>query len=162
MNRDDQRIMPGCHLNGAPGEELSSVSPRDDEFARALQRDGAENEFSKRHAVCRSVTQLAVKPGPSAVNSERAGSPFARACSSTNNTVGDDMLPKSAIICRSWESVPWSSASAPSNAQITFAPPGWQMKRSMSSTERRILERISVTAELKCLVTKSGIVRRKM
>lgn len=88
MNRDDQRIVLRCDLHGAASQELSSVKARMDEFAHALQRDSAENDFSNRHAACRSETQLAVKPGPSAVNSDRAGSPFARACSSTNNTVG--------------------------------------------------------------------------
>ena len=65
----------------------------ENEFSGALQRDKAEDEFRRTHAACRSETQLAVKPGPSAVISERAGSPLARARSRTNNTVGDDMLP---------------------------------------------------------------------
>jgi hypothetical protein len=36
MNRDGQRIMPACHLNGAAGHELSSVGALNDEFAHAL------------------------------------------------------------------------------------------------------------------------------
>ena len=62
-------------------------------FAAALGRDQPKDEFGRCHAACRSETQLAVKPGPSAVNSERAGSPLARARSRMNKTVGADMLP---------------------------------------------------------------------
>ncbi len=93
MHGDDQEVMPGRDLDRPAGQQSVSVVTREDELSRALQRDQPENEFSRCHVACRSVTQLAVKPGPSAVNSDLAGSPFARARSSTNNTVGADMLP---------------------------------------------------------------------
>ena len=93
MHRDDKRIMTRRHLDGAARQQPFGVASGDDEFRGALQRDQGENEFGRGHAACRSATQLAVKPGPSAVNSERAGSPFAMTCSSTNRMVGDDMLP---------------------------------------------------------------------
>jgi len=46
MHRDDQRIVPGRHLDGAAGHELAGVVAGDDEFSGALQRDNPENEFS--------------------------------------------------------------------------------------------------------------------
>ena len=93
MHRDHQRIMPRGHLDGAAGQKPSRMGVRKNELSGALQRDQAEDEFRRAHAACRSETQLAVKPGPSAVNSERAGSPLERARSRMNSTVGDDMLP---------------------------------------------------------------------
>ena len=93
MHRDHQGIVTPGHFDGAAGLEPSRIVMRENEFSGALQRDEAEDEFRRTHAACRSETQLAVKPGPSAVNSERAGNPLARARSRMNSTVGDDMLP---------------------------------------------------------------------
>ena len=76
MHRDDQRIMPRRHFDGAARHQLAGVVACNDEFADALQRDDDENEFGRGQAACRSVTQLAVKPGPSAVSSERAAGPL--------------------------------------------------------------------------------------
>src|ERR1700737_3533786 len=162
VHRHDQRIMPAGDLDGTTGHELAGGVAGNQKLRGTLQRDDAENEFSRSHAACRSATQLAVKPGPSAVNSDRAGSPLARIFSNTKSTVGEDMLPESAIPSRSQSSVPWSSASADSSATITLAPPGWQTNRSMSVIESCMFVRICTTAGLRCAVTKSGMVRRKI
>src|ERR1700733_1663372 len=106
VHRDHQRVMSRGDLDGAAGLQATGVIMRKNQFSGGLRRDEAEDEFRRAHAACRSETQLAVKPGPSAVNSERAGSPLARARSRMNNTVGDDMLPYSAITCRSNSSAP--------------------------------------------------------
>src|ERR1700755_848202 len=106
MDRDNERIMSRGDLDRAARDQAVRIAPGDHQVAAPLQRDQSENDFGCGQAACRKVTQLAVKPGPSAVNRERGGRPASRACSSTNNTVGADMLPQSAITCRSWSSVP--------------------------------------------------------
>src|SRR5882757_533383 len=98
--------MPRADFDGAACQQLCGVATRKREFAEALQRDHRENDGSEAHDACRSATQLAVKPGPSAVSNDRDGKPCARARSSTNRTVGDDILPKSAMTSRSWSSAP--------------------------------------------------------
>ncbi len=93
MHRDDQRVMAGRQLHRATRHQLARILAGDHEFAEPLERDQREDEFGETQAACRSVAQLAVKPGPSAVNNERAGNPALRARSRTNSTVGADMLP---------------------------------------------------------------------
>ena len=93
MNRYDQRIVTGADLDCTACQQLTCVVAGQNEFTQPLQRDQQQNGRCEAHAACRNATQLAVKPGPSAVSSERAGSPRAMARSSTNRTVGADMLP---------------------------------------------------------------------
>ena len=93
MNRDNQRIMGGADLDRAARQQFLRVVLCEHELAKPLQRHQREDDRGKTHAACRSATQLAVKPGPSAVRSERGGRPCASARSSTNSTVGADMLP---------------------------------------------------------------------
>src|SRR6185437_13070007 len=106
MDRNDQRIMLRRQLDRALCQQALRIIAGEHEFAGTLQRDQRQDELGQAHAACRSATQLAVKPGPSAVSKERDGRPCCRARSSTNKTVGADMLPQSAITCRSWSSVP--------------------------------------------------------
>src|SRR3984957_7745281 len=100
MHRDHQRVMPWRHFDRAASHEAACGEVGKNQLGNTLERGQAEDEFGRCHAACRSETQLAVKPGPSAVNSERAGNPLARARSRTTNTVGDAKLPKSRIPCR--------------------------------------------------------------
>ncbi len=75
MNRDNKRIMSRRQFDGAARQQIARVAAGDHEFAGPLQRDQCEDDFGRGQAACRSVTQLAVKPGPSAVSSERGGKP---------------------------------------------------------------------------------------
>ena len=93
MNRHDQRIVTGADLDRAARQQPARVVAGQNELTQSLQRDQQENGRREAHAACRNATQLAVKPGPSAVSSDRAGRPRAMARSSTNRTVGADMLP---------------------------------------------------------------------
>src|SRR6185437_15160566 len=93
MNRDDQGIVRGADLDRAARHELPRIASGENELAKPLQRHQREDDGGKTHAACRRATQLAVKPGPSAVRSDRGGRPCASARSSTNSTVGADMLP---------------------------------------------------------------------
>src|SRR5215813_2297354 len=101
MNGDDQRIMRGTDLDRAARFEVFGVGMGKHQLAEPLQRHQQQDDCREAHAAFRKATQLAVKPGPSAVSSERLGSPLASARSSTNSTVGADMLPKSAMTSRS-------------------------------------------------------------
>ena len=93
VNRNDQRIMTGIDLDRTARQQRPGIVAGKDQFAQPLQRDQSKDNGSEAHAACRSATQLAVKPGPSAVSSERGGKPFAATRSSTKSTVGADMLP---------------------------------------------------------------------
>src|SRR6204780_1848191 len=93
VNGDHQRIVTGSDLDGAARHQCFCMAAGKDEFGAALGRDKREDDLRRRHAACRSETQLAVKPGPSAVRKESGGTPFARARSRMNSTVGADMLP---------------------------------------------------------------------
>ena len=93
MNRHDQRIMPRADFDSATRKQGPCIAAGKNELAQPLQRHQNENDSREAHAACRSTTQLAVKPGPSAVRSARVGKPCARARSRTNSTVGADILP---------------------------------------------------------------------
>ena len=93
MQRDYQGIVAGADLDRAFCQQTFGVVAGQHQFTQPLRRDEEEDEGRDAHAACRSETQLAVKPGPSAVTSERGGRPCASARSSTNRTVGADMLP---------------------------------------------------------------------
>ena len=93
MKDDEQRVMAGADLERAALEKSHSVAAGNCKLAKPLQRDQRQYDRCGSHAVCRRATQLAVKPGPSAVSSDRRGKSFASARSSTNSTVGADMLP---------------------------------------------------------------------
>ncbi len=80
--------------------------------ARRCSVTSAENEFGRRHAACRSATQLAVKPGPSAVSSERDGSPLRNGAQARTAPSATTCCRSRRAPARSWSSVPWSSASA--------------------------------------------------
>ena len=93
MDQHDQRIVLRVEFDCATRPQSFGVAAGENEFAEPLQRNQRQDDRGESHAACRSATQLAVKPGPSAVNSERGGRPCARARSSTKRTVGPDMLP---------------------------------------------------------------------
>src|ERR1700730_13042236 len=133
MQSDDQRIMASRHLVGALRTQPVGIALGQDKLAETLQGHQAEDQPGQRHAARASERQLQVKPGPSAVSTVRRGSSALINRSSTNSTVGADMLPYASSTARSWSSVPWSRRSVASSAVITFAPPGWQAKRSTAA-----------------------------
>src|SRR5579872_5476769 len=106
MDSDHQRIMLASDLDRAARQQPCGVAVGEQEFGSALDRHERKDDLPCRHAARRSETQLAVKPGPSAVRSARGGNRFARVRSRIKSTVGADMLPYSAITCRSCSSVP--------------------------------------------------------
>ena len=65
--------MCGADLKRAAREQRPGVLARKHQLAQTLQRDQCQDDGGKCHAACRNATQLAVKPGPSAVSSERGG-----------------------------------------------------------------------------------------
>jgi hypothetical protein len=77
----------------ATRKQSRCIVARQQKLGEALQSNGTEDDLGRRHAACLMETQLAVKPGPSAVSSERDGSPLLSTRSSTNSAVGADMLP---------------------------------------------------------------------
>ena len=93
MHEHDQRIVLRVEFDCTACAQSFGVATSDNEFAEPLQRNQRQDDRREAHAACRSATQLAVKPGPSAASSDRGGSPWARARSSTKRTVGADMLP---------------------------------------------------------------------
>ncbi len=93
MQRHQKRIVAAADLDRAFGQQTPGIVTGENEFAQTLGRDEEKNDGRRAHAARRSETQLAVKPGPSAVTSERDGRPCASARSSTKSTVGADMLP---------------------------------------------------------------------
>ena len=93
MHGDDKRIVRRPDLDRAARAQPLGVAAGQHKFTQPLQRHDHKDERGEAHVACRSATQLAVKPGPSEVKSDRFGRPFARSRSSTNSTVGADMLP---------------------------------------------------------------------
>ena len=93
MHRDDQRIMSRRDLDRAARQQPAGIALAMTSSPARCSVTRARMSSAEGHAACRNVTQLAVKPGPSAVSSERDGRPACAARSSTNSTVGADMLP---------------------------------------------------------------------
>ena len=93
MEQHDQRIMPRCDLHRAARHQAAGVAPGDQEFAAALQGDEEKDREAERHAAFSKTTQLVEKPGPMALTTQSSGRPSAITRSSTNRTVGADMLP---------------------------------------------------------------------
>ena len=98
----DQRIVAGRGLARALGKQALGVAPGQDKLAETLQGHQAEDgPRQDHHAAWASDRQLQVKPGPSAVSTVRPGRPCFASRSSTNSTVGADMLPYSSSTARS-------------------------------------------------------------
>jgi len=92
MQRHHRRVVAGTDLDAAGRQEAPRIAPRQRQLAQPLRRHEREDGEGEAHRW--SVTKPALKPGPSAESSERP--PRSRsftARSSTNSTVGDDMLP---------------------------------------------------------------------
>ena len=102
---DNERGFQATELKGRLEALLGLANSRDAlgnyQFAKALQRDERENEKRQRHAVRASDSTPHEKPGPIAVITVRLGRPAAMTRSSTNMTVGADMLPYSDNTARS-------------------------------------------------------------
>src|SRR5580700_6672351 len=162
MQQDDHLVMPGRDLMRTVCQQGRGVAAVEPEFAQSLRRDGSQQKNGRRHAAFCSETQLAVKPGPIAVNSVRDGSPPRMTRSRTNSAVGADMLPYSARMARSWSKVPCSSAKARSSAMTILLPPGWNASRSMSSSPNPERPRIPATAGAMFASANGGIARSKM
>src|SRR5260370_40864256 len=93
MQSDQQRVVARRHLDRAPPEQPGRIASGDDQFAEALQRNECQNGKRQRHAARARDNTPHEKPGPSAVMTVRLGRPPAISRSSTNMTVGADMLP---------------------------------------------------------------------
>ena len=93
VHQHDRRIVSGSDLDGALRQERRRVAAGEIKFRDPLRGDQSEKEGRGRHAALFRETQLEVKPGPIAVSNVREGRPARRTRSSTNSTVGDDMLP---------------------------------------------------------------------
>ena len=93
VQSDQQRVVARRHFDRAPAEKPGRIASGDDQFAEALQRDECQNGKRQRHAARARDSTPQVKPGPSAVMTVRLGRPSAISRSSTNRTVGADMLP---------------------------------------------------------------------
>ena len=79
---DDDRIVRLADFERPAGQKPLGVPARQDQLGEPLQRDVAEEKDRKHHAAA-SVAVLAVKPGPSEVNTARDGNPARNARSST-------------------------------------------------------------------------------
>ena len=102
MQGHDQRIVAGRGLARTLGKQALGVAPGQDKLAETLQGHQAEDgPRQDHHAAWASDRQVQVKPGPSAVSTVRLGRPCFASRSSTNRTVGADMLPYSSSTARS-------------------------------------------------------------
>src|SRR4051812_28284792 len=108
VDHDDQRIMFPAGLVGTAFEKPSGVAVRQPQLAEALDSHQREDDNAEGHAASSSIPAQ-VKPGPKAVINTRSGRPPLSRRSSTNNTVGALMLPKSLSTSRSRLSSPWLS-----------------------------------------------------
>ena len=125
-------LVPDRHTLWSAANIIFKVrAPNDEEVG--LLREGqvlvsfiwpAQNTGLMQQLAARKVTVLAVKPGPSAVITDKGGRPCLRTRSSTNSAVGADMLPCRRRTSRSSLRLPCGKASATSIASTTFAPPG--------------------------------------
>src|SRR4029079_18451876 len=156
VNRDDQRIVAGADFAPSALDPPPGVAVRQPQLADALERYQRKDNDRQAHAAS-SISPAQVKPGPKAVINARSGSPRLSSRSSTNNTVGALMLPKSFNTSRSRLSSPWLSSSAVSIASITLTPPGWQQKRPMSSRAMPSWAHISSTASASSASMNGGI-----
>ena len=93
VHQHDCWIVPGSDLEGALCQQRRCIAARETEFRNPLRGDQPKQQGGGRHAALFRETQLAVKPGPIAVSNVREGKPARMTRSSTNSTVGDDMLP---------------------------------------------------------------------
>ena len=93
VKQDNRGIVLGRELHSALCKKLRRVAAREQEFGDPLQSDRNEKQNGGSHAALFRETQLAVKPGPIAVNKVRDGKPASMRRSSTKSAVGADMLP---------------------------------------------------------------------
>ncbi len=100
-NSHNRLVVPRGGLVGTLGQQIGGVAAGEPQFAQPLHRNQRKERDGEGHAVLRRETQLAVKPGPIAVSSVRAGMPSRMTRSNTNSAVGADMLPYSARTARS-------------------------------------------------------------
>ena len=87
------------------GQQAAGVAPGPGELGEALTDDVSKRPVERAQATSR-IMKPAVKPGPSDVSRWRPVAPAASARSSTNKTVGADMLPYSRNTSRAWTRPP--------------------------------------------------------
>ena len=93
MERHKVGIAAGIGFDRAEPPQPRRVARRPGEFGKPLQRHQAERPIKRRHRFS-STTNPAVNPGPSAVINARFHCGISASIrSSTNITVGADMLP---------------------------------------------------------------------
>ena len=93
MQHDNQRIMGGRVFDAATGQQPRGIVPGQNKLRQPLDGDKTKQDDRANQAAVFSETQLALNPGPIAVMTERDGSPARSIRSSTNSTVGADILP---------------------------------------------------------------------
>ncbi len=94
MHQDDQGIVPRRDFNRALGQQPPGVAPGDEQFRAALEGDQRQHGQGQDHAAAFTrESPLAVNPGPRELRNSRSGGSAASTRSSTNSTVGADMLP---------------------------------------------------------------------
>ena len=91
---DDQRIVLRRHFDRAAFEKPGGVAAGEDQFAQALQRDERQDKDRQRHAARARDSTPAREARPHGSRAPCAWAcPAATTRSSTNRTVGADMLP---------------------------------------------------------------------
>ena len=97
VESEEQGIMSCARLPSASPEQRARISPRVNKLDRTFDNEECDQKLgpAQRHdRGSRSTTwKAAVKPGPRDDIRTRPESPFAMRRSSTNSTVGADMLP---------------------------------------------------------------------
>ena len=93
MKRDNDGIMPRRDFHGAATEEARRVAFGEKQFRHPFDGDEGKDGNRADQAALFSETQLALNPGPMAISTERGGRPARSVWSSTNSTVGADILP---------------------------------------------------------------------
>ena len=121
---DEQKMGPAVFH--APGREQSAfVLSRQPQFGDSLQGDKTEKRRGPVELDHSSTAaKYAEKPGPNAASKCGPRAPLWIACSITNSTVADDMLPWRRSTSYEWRSWSRVSPSTSSTVSSTFRPPG--------------------------------------
>ena len=78
VHRHDPRVMGGSYLKSASCEEPRRIATIDRHFGQPLDRHKRHYDIWPDHTVRRSVSWLAVNPGPSALSADNNCNPAAR------------------------------------------------------------------------------------
>ena len=93
MKYHNERIMRRRNFLGAATEQARRIAFGQKQLRHPFGGDESKNGYGVIQAALFSETQLALKPGPMAVITERDGNPARSVRSRTNSAVGADILP---------------------------------------------------------------------